>query len=283
METPATHVSDVLSKTRAHLWRNSMTACGLVFAEWEWRDAVGWATYDQPAHHTLSLYLEGGDKVVRADRQLNGGAPGKFCLMPAGHASRWHVGGPIRMLHMYIDPAALAYQAHTAFHINQRQIHLQDLTFVDDPALAMIVRGAVLPLDWTDTTDRMALDSACHLLLHRLLRHHSARAADVVVRGGLAPSLQKKLIDYIEAHLSSPLTLQELANQAHLSTFHFAKMFRLSMGMPPHGFVAKRRVERAKHLLRNSPCELSQIAQECGYASQSHFNRAFKGERKFKE
>lgn len=77
---------------------------------------------------------------------------------------------------------------------------------------------------------------------------------------------------------SATLTIEELAQQANLSTFHFAKMFRVSMGLPPHGYVAKRRVERAKHLLRVSPSDLAGIALECGYASQSHFTRAFKVE-----
>lgn len=278
METPATHVSEVLSQTSAHLWRKGTAACGLTVAEWEWRDAEGWANYDQPSHHTLSLYLEGGDKIVRADRQILGGAPDRFCLMPAGHASRWHVGGPIRMFHLYIDPAVLAYQAYTAFNVNQRQIDLQDLTFADDPAIAMIVRGAVLPLDWSDGTDRMALDSACHLLIHRLLRHHNARATKEVAKGGLAPSVQRNLMEYIEANLCSALTLEELARQANLSTFHFAKMFRVSVGLPPHGYVVKRRVDRAKSLLRDGDLDLAQIALSCGYGSQSHFTRAFKGE-----
>lgn len=278
METSATHVSEVLSQTSARLWRKGTAACGLAFAEWEWRDAEGWANYDQPGHHTLSVYLEGGDKIVRADRQLLGGAPDKFCLMPAGHASRWHVGGPIRMFHLYIDPAVLAYQAHAAFNIDPRLIDLQDLTFVDDPAIAMIVRGAVLPLDWSDHADRTALDSACHLLIHRLLRHHTDRATKEVVKGGLAPAVQRNLTEYIEANLSSALTLEELARRANLSTFHFAKMFRTSVGLPPHAYVAKRRVDRAKCLLRDGRLELAQIALACGYASQSHFTRAFKGE-----
>ncbi|MCY1210180.1 HTH-type transcriptional activator RhaR [compost metagenome] len=278
METSAIHVSEVLSQTSARLWRKGTAACGLAFAEWEWRDAEGWANYDQPDHHTLSVYLDGGDKIVRADRQLLGGGPDKFCLMPAGHASRWHVGGPIRMFHLYIDPAVLAYQAHAAFDITPRRIDLQDLTFVDDPALAMIVRGAVLPLDWSDLADRMALESACHLLLHRLLRHHTNRATTEVIKGRLAPAVQRNIIEYIEANLSSALKLEELACRAKLSTFHFAKMFRASVGLPPHAYVAKRRVDRAKSLLHDGKLELAQIALACGYASQSHFTRAFKGE-----
>ncbi|MGU7774283.1 helix-turn-helix domain-containing protein [Burkholderia sp. MR1-5-21] len=276
MKPSISRVSEVLSGNGAHLLREATVGCGVALAEWHNRDS--WTRYDHPAHHTLSVYLEGGNDVVRADRRLTGGAPDKLCVLPAGHVSEWQIGGAIRMFHLYIDPDALAYQAQTAFNFGQCQIDLMDLTFVDDPAIAMIVRGGVLPLDWTDGYDRMALDSACHLLIHHLLRRHNARAANTSVKGGLAPSVQRKLTEFIETNLGGTLNLDDLARQAGLSTFHFAKMFRIGVGLPPHRYVAKRRVERAKHLLRETAMALVEIALACGYASQSHFTKAFKAE-----
>jgi AraC family transcriptional regulator len=151
-----------------------------------------------------------------------------------------------------------------------------DLTFSDDPAMAMIVRGGVLPLDWGENSDRMALDAGCHLLIHHMLKRHNRRAEREIVRGGLSPSTRRRTIDYVEAHLDQALTLDHLAAEAGLSTFHFAKMFRISFGMPPHRYVAERRVERAKQLLRDARITLAQAALVCGYASQSHFTAAFK-------
>lgn len=274
MEEHSPSVSEALARTGARLERSGLVGRGLSLAEWS--NCDNHARYDRPNHHTLSIYLDGGEKVVREDRQLSGGAPDKLCLLPAGHESRWHIGGPLRMFHLYIDPDMLAYRALTAFDIDPRHIDLMDLTFSDDPSTAMIVRGGVLPLDWAEKSDRLALDSACHLLIHHMLRHHSRRAAQTVVRGGLSPSTRRRSVDYIEAHLDQPLTLDQLACEAGLSTFHFAKMFRLSFGMPPHRYVAERRVERARHLLKSGDGSLAQIALACGYASQSHFTKAFK-------
>lgn len=270
------HVSKVLAQTEARLWRTGTSTNGITLAEWEWRDAVGWVHYDQPGHHTLSLYLEGGEQIVRDDLQQLGGAPDKFCLMPAGHVSRWRVRGPVRMLHFYIEPAVLAYEAQTTFHIDPRQLDLQELTFADDPAISMIARGAVLPLDWSSATDRAALDASCLLMLHRLLRLHNAPTAKDPHKGGLAPSVQRRVIDHVDAHLDSSLTIEDLAKLANLSTFHFARMFRLSVGIPPHGYMAKRRIDRAKQHLREGVLSLTDIARACGYASPSHFSRTFK-------
>ncbi|SDN26680.1 Helix-turn-helix domain-containing protein [Methylobacterium phyllostachyos] len=77
------------------------------------------------------------------------------------------------------------------------------------------------------------------------------------------------------AHLDEALTLDQLAAEARLSTFPFAKMFRISFGLPPHRYLAARRIERAKWLLRTGQ-PLGEVALACGYGSQSHFNRTFK-------
>ena len=53
-------------------------------------------------------------------------------------------------------------------------------------------------------------------------------------------------MDYVDAHLDTPLTLAELAGVAALSTYHFARMFHTSFGEPPHAWVRARRIERAR-------------------------------------
>ncbi|HXV30926.1 MAG TPA: AraC family transcriptional regulator [Sinorhizobium sp.] len=274
MDQHSPSVSEALARTGAQLERAGSLGRGVSLAEWS--NCDNRARYDRPGHHTLSIYLAGGDKVVREDRQISGGAPDKLCLLPAGHESRWYIGGPLRMFHLYIDPDILAYRALAAFDIDPRHVDLMDLTFADDPAVAMIVRGGVLPLDWGEKSDRMALDAACQLLIHHILKRYNRRAEQTVVRGGLSPSARRRTVDYVEAHLDRPLTLDHLAAEAGLSTFHFAKMFRVSFAMPPHRYVAERRVERAKQHLRAESLSLVQVAAACGYASQSHFTKAFK-------
>ncbi len=66
-----------------------------------------------------------------------------------------------------------------------------------------------------------------------------------------------------------------LADEAGLSTFHFAKMFKASFGVPPHRYVTERRIARAKALLAEGRTSLAGIALACGFASQSHFTRRF--------
>jgi AraC family transcriptional regulator len=84
-------------------------------------------------------------------------------------------------------------------------------------------------------------------------------------------------VEYIEEHLDAELTLDHLAGVAHLSPYHFARLFKNSTGLPPHQYVIARRVERAKDLLRGKDrFPLVDIAAEVGFSSQSHFTRHFK-------
>ncbi|RWI50252.1 MAG: AraC family transcriptional regulator [Mesorhizobium sp.] len=270
-------VSIALSRIGAQLERSGTVYDGLSLAEWSNSDSH--AAYDHPQHHTLSLYLEGGFQVVRHEAPSFRGAPDKICLLPAGHESRWHIGGSMRMCHLYIDPEQLAYRALTGFGMDPRRIDLMDLTFSDDPAIAMLIKSGILSLDWEDASDRLALDSACQLVIYQVLERHGFRPDTSTLQGGLAPTVHRRIVDYVQAHLDQPLVLDQLAGEARLSTFHFARMFRVSFGMPPHRYVDQRRIHRACCLMRDPTTSLAVVALSCGYSSQSHFTRAFKAKK----
>jgi AraC family transcriptional regulator len=92
---------------------------------------------------------------------------------------------------------------------------------------------------------------------------------------GLAPWQYRRVEAFIEAHLDADPSIVELARECGLSGSHFARAFGRTTGMPPHRWLMKRRVERAKHLLVTGELELAQIALTCGFVDQSHLNRVF--------
>ncbi len=142
----------------------------------------------------------------------------------------------MRTFHLYVEPEQLAYRALTGFDLDPRRIDLMDLTFSDDPAIAMLIKGGILSLDWKDASDRLALDSACQLVIYQILKRHGFRPDTPPLHGGLTTAACRRIVDYIEAHLDQPLVLDHLAGETNLSN-HFARMFRVSFGMPPHRYV----------------------------------------------
>jgi AraC family transcriptional regulator len=80
----------------------------------------------------------------------------------------------------------------------------------------------------------------------------------------------------VEANLERAIHLDDLAERAALSPFHFARAFKTSAGMTPRAFVEHRRIERAKRLIHDSTHSLADIAAEAGFATQSRLTTAFK-------
>ena len=97
-----------------------------------------------------------------------------------------------------------------------------------------------------------------------------------MVTGGLSPFVLRNVLAFIEENLAQPLTLAELAAQAALSEYHFARMFRQSTGLAPHQYVMQRRMEKAKTLVQHTATPLTDIALACGFNSASHFSNRFR-------
>jgi AraC family transcriptional regulator len=95
--------------------------------------------------------------------------------------------------------------------------------------------------------------------------------------GGLAPWQVRRVMAHIEMHLDTPMKNKDLATLVRLSEFHFNVAFRNSIGEPPHGYIIRRRVERAQGLMLSTQKPLSEIAAECGMADQAHLTRLFRG------
>ena len=94
-------------------------------------------------------------------------------------------------------------------------------------------------------------------------------------RGGLAPWAERRCLELIRARLSEDISLDELAAEAQLSTFHFARMFKQSVGVPPRVHVTRLRVEKACELLEMTDLSVTEIAQEVGYSSNQVLARVF--------
>jgi AraC family transcriptional regulator len=94
--------------------------------------------------------------------------------------------------------------------------------------------------------------------------------------GGLAGWQQKKLAEFIEAHLDEVISLQRLAEIAQLSRFHFGRSFKHSFGLPPHRYLINRRMERGKSLLRERARSVTEIGLMLGFSETSSFTTSFR-------
>ena len=94
-------------------------------------------------------------------------------------------------------------------------------------------------------------------------------------RGGLAGGALRRVRAYIDDHIGEHISLDELACQAGVSRFHFARQFRLSTGESPMGYLRRVRIERSKSILQTRNATIAEVAVRLGFSDQSHFTRIF--------
>jgi YesN/AraC family two-component response regulator len=94
--------------------------------------------------------------------------------------------------------------------------------------------------------------------------------------GQLVPANITSVIRYIEVHLTDQISLGQLASIAHVSKYHFCKVFKRHIGMSPLRYVALKRIKKAKELLLHADLNISEIAWEVGFNDLSNFNKHFK-------
>lgn len=95
-------------------------------------------------------------------------------------------------------------------------------------------------------------------------------------RRGLSRRALNRACSYIAENLGERFTLDDLARQAGVSRFHFARLFRISTGDSPMAYLLKSRIERAKQLLLQDERPVCEIAAVLGFCDQSHLTRTFR-------
>ncbi|MDI4232758.1 AraC family transcriptional regulator [Bradyrhizobium sp. Arg237L] len=96
------------------------------------------------------------------------------------------------------------------------------------------------------------------------------------VRGGLPPRVLRRVREYIDAHIEQRISVEALAKLANLSVCYFVRAFKQSVGLTPHDYLVRRRVERTMELLSETDLSLSEIALAAGFSDQSHCARRFR-------
>jgi AraC-like DNA-binding protein len=82
--------------------------------------------------------------------------------------------------------------------------------------------------------------------------------------------------DPIDRDFAAPLDVPALAREAHASRAHFVRSFRKAFGETPHAYLLRRRIERAKELLRNTQLSVTEVSLAVGFPSLGSFSTAFR-------
>ena len=82
--------------------------------------------------------------------------------------------------------------------------------------------------------------------------------------------------DFLASSLDQRLKLQDAAGEACLSPFHYHRMFARAFGETPHDFLTRLRIDRAKQLLAQDSCSVTEVCLSVGYESLGSFSALFR-------
>jgi AraC-like DNA-binding protein len=157
--------------------------------------------------------------------------------------------------------------------------HIGDLRYepgsgVDDPIVRALTSALYPALDRPDQANRLFVDWTMLALGCHIAQTYGGLET-LPARGGLSPWQERRAKEIIEENLNGEVPLAQLARECGLSTSHFSRAFKDTLGIPPHQWLLHRRIETAMRLLRNRQFSLPEIALACGFSDQSHFTRVF--------
>jgi AraC family transcriptional regulator len=149
----------------------------------------------------------------------------------------------------------------------------------DDERLARLARDLSDELHTSEAGHELVVAALIEqALVHLLRRYANVRRAEnlELSRAGLVDRRIRRAVELMHAHLGRDLPLGELARAAHLSPFHFARLFKKLTGAAPHAYLAALRAARARTLLAETDLSVTEVGARVGYASSSHFAKAFR-------
>jgi AraC family transcriptional regulator len=155
-------------------------------------------------------------------------------------------------------------------------VELRDQTSVRDANLFSL--GAALQMEVSAgcPSGRLYAELLGASLTVYLARHHCAWPAKLrEIPGGMPGNRLRQTIEYIEANLTGDLRLEEMAANAQMAPYTFARLFRTTTGLTPHQYLLQARVRQAKRLLRDGKATIADISFQLGFSDQSHFTRVF--------
>lgn len=201
--------------------------------------------------------------------------PGDFNLQTHGdiNAPRWS--GEFEFLAIAVDPAFVARALRDA--VSPHKITFRERRGGSDPVISRLASHFKRELEERRYLGALYGESlAMAFSLHLLERHGVWAAAPKLPKGRLTSAQLGRVTEFVHENLSDDLSIEGLAGQAFLSPFHFSRLFKNTVGLSPHQYVLRSRVERAKRLLVTSPrLGLAEVSLSVGFYDQAHFTHAF--------
>jgi AraC family transcriptional regulator len=202
---------------------------------------------------------------------------GHLAILSPEAETRWSFNQMGEIVLVYLSDRLLRRASEEAFDREPANVEILPRFLIRDLILEGIAHQLLRQMMSPKAYSRLSADELAQKLALHLIGAHSSRQSVPSSRSyAMAPRRLARAKEYIESNLNQDISLQELADVASMSIFHFAKMFRLATGLAPHQYVTQRRMSEARSLLHRSHLSISEVGQAVGYHSRTHFTLLFR-------
>jgi AraC family transcriptional regulator len=197
---------------------------------------------------------------------------GAICVLGAGPVPPIYVDGVLTSVFISLRSWLLAQCAGDL--LDPETARLRNSYSVNDAQLYHMGMALSAEIEQGYPGGRLYGEALTTAMITHLLTRYAGRVLDSC-RGGIGSRRLRLVLDYIEQNLAGELSLSQLGAVAQMSPCRFARLFKESVGLPPHQFVVRKRMARARSMLESTAVPLSEIAADLGFEGQSHFTAVF--------
>ena len=268
---PAAQQSSLILSSKPFTWAG-------IIVEWHSLDPQETPEHCERGHgiafHLGSRPISFGwkDDDKRVDGAMN---PGEFHLLTDRqvNSARWL--STFDEISLVLDPHFVAGVVGEGIRANSVEFAPQRSS--SDPTIAYFAETFRMELANRSLNGPLYAETlTIGLTLHLLSRYAVAKARIPHPKGKLTSFQLRRVIELIMARLNEEVSLLAMAEEANVSPFYFTRMFRKTLGVTPHRFVLRQRIQKSLHLITEGKLPLSQIAAESGFYDQAHFTHAFR-------
>jgi AraC-like DNA-binding protein len=258
-------LKEILPNLQVHLIEAHYTEC---WPEWREIDYT-------PAHNKLYFILEGEGWLRIGGREFRP-RPGQLCLMPAHVKQSYSVIEGRRPFLKYwchftatVGPLDLFQWLETPFVLDVSD-RLGDVVRLFEE-LTTAYRDGSLAARFQEKSSLLALIAV--LADNAAVKFGSRQREDA--------ARLERIKQYVEEHLHEAVTLEDLARHVYLHPNYLIKYFNKHFGVSPLKYIGRKRMEKARFLLRSTGLSIKEIAQLTGFGDMNHFSKAFRRETSF--
>lgn len=231
--------------------------------------------YDPHWHDSYLVGVtEQGVQQFMCRRQRHSSTPGKVFLLEPGEIHDGEAPADVGFTYrtLYIDPHWLARELRRLYEDVPCGYELHfDASLASDAPLAQAIWHAYAALRSGEL--RMVRQNALDTLLGNLTRHVRWQARTAT--DPRLPVAARRARDYLHAHVSEDVGLDDLARVAGTDRYRLTRAFKVAFGMPPHAYFIQLRLARARRMLALGVSPAT-AAADLGFSDQSHLGRWFR-------